>query len=51
MKEGAFGYIVHKPAGFSNSSSSMSDLLVLCYHAVSPRWQADLSITPEALER
>src|SRR4051812_14681347 len=29
----------------------MSDLLVLCYHAVSPRWHADLSITPEALER
>ncbi len=29
----------------------MSDVLVLCYHAVSPRWQADLSVPPDALER
>jgi peptidoglycan/xylan/chitin deacetylase (PgdA/CDA1 family) len=28
----------------------MSDVLVLCYHAVSPTWTADLSVTPEALE-
>jgi peptidoglycan/xylan/chitin deacetylase (PgdA/CDA1 family) len=28
----------------------VSDVLVLCYHAVSERWPADLSITPEALE-
>jgi peptidoglycan/xylan/chitin deacetylase (PgdA/CDA1 family) len=28
----------------------MSDLLMLCYHAVSPRWPADLSVTPAALE-
>ena len=28
----------------------MSDVLVLCYHAVSERWDADLSITPRALE-
>jgi peptidoglycan/xylan/chitin deacetylase (PgdA/CDA1 family) len=28
----------------------MSDFLVLCYHAVSARWPADLSITPENLE-
>jgi peptidoglycan/xylan/chitin deacetylase (PgdA/CDA1 family) len=27
-----------------------SDLLVLCYHAVSGRWPADLSITPARLE-
>jgi peptidoglycan/xylan/chitin deacetylase (PgdA/CDA1 family) len=27
-----------------------SDLLILCYHAVSERWQADLSITPANLE-
>lgn len=26
-----------------------SDLLVLCYHAVSPTWAADLSVAPEAL--
>ncbi len=26
-----------------------SDLLVLCYHAVSPSWPADLSITPQRL--
>lgn len=25
-------------------------LLVLCYHAVSPTWNADLSVTPQALE-
>ena len=28
----------------------LSDKLVLCYHAVSPSWPADLSITPERLE-
>lgn len=27
-----------------------SDLLVLCYHAVSPDWPAALSVTPEAFE-
>jgi peptidoglycan/xylan/chitin deacetylase (PgdA/CDA1 family) len=29
----------------------MSDLLVLCYHAVSAHWPAALSVTPQALER
>jgi peptidoglycan/xylan/chitin deacetylase (PgdA/CDA1 family) len=29
----------------------VSDFLVLCYHAVSERWPADLSLTPGALER
>lgn len=28
----------------------MNDVLVLCYHAVSPEWPAPLSITPEQLE-
>jgi peptidoglycan/xylan/chitin deacetylase (PgdA/CDA1 family) len=28
----------------------VSDLLVLCYHAVSPTWPAALSVTPEALD-
>ena len=28
----------------------MSDVLVLCYHAVSPDWPADLSVTPERFE-
>lgn len=28
----------------------MSDTLVLCYHALSPTWSADLSATPEAFE-
>jgi peptidoglycan/xylan/chitin deacetylase (PgdA/CDA1 family) len=28
----------------------MSDVLVLCYHAVSVRWPAELSVTPERLE-
>lgn len=27
-----------------------NEVLVLCYHAVSPTWPADLSVTPEALE-
>ena len=31
--------------------ATISDVLVLCYHAVSPRWPADLSLTPEAFER
>lgn len=29
----------------------MSDVLVLCYHGVSPTWPADISVTPDALER
>jgi peptidoglycan/xylan/chitin deacetylase (PgdA/CDA1 family) len=29
----------------------MGDVMVLCYHAVSPDWNADLSVTPEALDR
>ena len=28
----------------------MADVLVLCYHAVSERWPAPLSVTPDALE-
>src|SRR5215210_3808504 len=28
-----------------------SDVLILCYHAVSRTWPADLSVTPEQLER
>ena len=28
----------------------MADVLVLCYHAVSDRWPAALSVTPDALE-
>lgn len=28
----------------------MSDVVVLCYHAVSPTWPAQLSVTPERLE-
>jgi peptidoglycan/xylan/chitin deacetylase (PgdA/CDA1 family) len=27
------------------------DVLVLCYHAVSPRWEAELSVSPEDLHR
>src|SRR3954469_2820259 len=29
----------------------MPDTLILCYHAVSPTWPADLSTTPERFER
>lgn len=29
----------------------MSQLVVLCYHAISPTWSAGLSVTPEAFER
>jgi len=29
----------------------MRDVLVLCYHAFSPNWPAELSVRPEALER
>jgi peptidoglycan/xylan/chitin deacetylase (PgdA/CDA1 family) len=29
----------------------VADLLVLCYHAVSEHWEADLSIPPDELER
>jgi peptidoglycan/xylan/chitin deacetylase (PgdA/CDA1 family) len=43
--------MVNQPAPERNSNSVLSsDFLVLCYHAVSPRWPADLSITPTNLE-
>lgn len=29
----------------------MGDVLVLCYHAVSPTWSATFSVTPDTLER
>lgn len=29
----------------------MSEVLVLCYHAISPHWSAGLAVTPEAFER
>lgn len=29
----------------------MSETIVLCYHALSPTWEADLSTTPERFER
>jgi peptidoglycan/xylan/chitin deacetylase (PgdA/CDA1 family) len=29
----------------------MEDLLILCYHAISPSWPAALSVTPELFER
>jgi peptidoglycan/xylan/chitin deacetylase (PgdA/CDA1 family) len=29
----------------------MSELMVLCYHAISPTWSAGLSVTPDAFER
>jgi peptidoglycan/xylan/chitin deacetylase (PgdA/CDA1 family) len=29
----------------------MGDVLVLCYHAVSPTWNATISVTPDTLER
>jgi peptidoglycan/xylan/chitin deacetylase (PgdA/CDA1 family) len=28
----------------------MSEVLVLCYHAISPTWEADLSVTPDEFE-
>src|SRR5690242_17980600 len=38
------------PAG-KRRADAMPDVLVLCYHAVSPVWPAALSVTPAALER
>jgi peptidoglycan/xylan/chitin deacetylase (PgdA/CDA1 family) len=32
-------------------SIAMNDSIVLCYHALSPTWEADLSTTPERFER
>src|SRR5205807_2801894 len=47
----------HLPAGGAAQPAAraplalvaVSDLLVLCYHAVSERWPADLSVTPVSL--
>lgn len=33
------------------TGSLESDVLVLCYHAVSPTWETTLAVTPEAFER
>ena len=48
-----------RPAGFptmarcgrSHAAGGAPDVLVLCYHAVSDRWDAALSVTPAALRR
>jgi peptidoglycan/xylan/chitin deacetylase (PgdA/CDA1 family) len=29
----------------------MTEVIVLCYHAISPSWEADLSVTPDEFER
>lgn len=33
-----------------NLAATVNDVLILCYHAVSDRWPASLSVTPERLE-
>lgn len=33
------------------ASDDLNDVLVLCYHAVSPAWDSPLSVTPDTLER
>jgi peptidoglycan/xylan/chitin deacetylase (PgdA/CDA1 family) len=35
----------------SSPRSAASTPLVICYHSISPRWSAGLSVTPEAFER
>jgi peptidoglycan/xylan/chitin deacetylase (PgdA/CDA1 family) len=32
-------------------ATAVTDMIVLCYHALSPTWEADLSTTPERFER
>jgi peptidoglycan/xylan/chitin deacetylase (PgdA/CDA1 family) len=39
------------PRPATGGQASVSDVVALCYHAVSPTWAADLSVTPDALER
>lgn len=36
--------------GSLSGGRPVNDVLVLCYHAVSPTWSADISVTPRALE-
>ena len=36
--------------GRLSAGRPVNDVLVLCYHAVSPTWRADISVTPEAFE-
>jgi heparosan-N-sulfate-glucuronate 5-epimerase len=38
-----------RPDGDEETPSGPGDTLVLCYHAVSPSWPADLSIAPQLL--
>jgi peptidoglycan/xylan/chitin deacetylase (PgdA/CDA1 family) len=33
------------------ANGASSEVLVLCYHAVSPTWEASLAVTPKAVER
>ena len=42
-------WVSHRPLNLS--FAPMPDVLVLCYHAVSERFPAPLSVTPEAFER
>ncbi len=40
-----------RPAGALGATTAVNDVIVLCYHALSPHWAADLSSTPERFER
>jgi peptidoglycan/xylan/chitin deacetylase (PgdA/CDA1 family) len=42
--------LVHYYRGVIARDSPRADVLVLCYHAISPSWDAVLSLTPSALE-
>src|SRR5581483_2153144 len=42
------GWLWHTPS-IANADGSATDVLVLCYHAVSEDWDADLSVKPERL--
>ena len=40
-----------RPPHGQRGPDPMAEVIVLCYHAVSREWDADLSVTPEAFER
>ena len=39
------------PSAAGSTFGAIGDVLVLCYHAVSPAWPAPLSVTPDRLEQ
>ncbi len=51
MREGRSRAAIMLSGAAGSSSCNVTDVIVLCYHALSPTWEAALSTTPQRFER